>query len=63
MLLEYLFLYSVLRFVIEFFRNDERGFVFYGLLSTSQFIAVLTILGSVAVFWFLRQRSENLAAD
>ena len=62
-LLEYLFLYSVLRFVIEFFRNDERGFVFYGLLSTSQFIAVLTILGSVAVFCLLRQRSENPAAD
>ena len=58
-LLEYLILYSILRFVIEFFRGDERGFVLYGLLSTSQFIAVSTILGSVAAYyWLLRRPTE-----
>jgi phosphatidylglycerol---prolipoprotein diacylglyceryl transferase len=55
-LLEYLTLYAVLRFIIEFFRNDDRGFMLYGLLSTSQFIAILTLLGSAVVFYFLRRR-------
>jgi len=37
----YTLLYAVGRFVIEFFRGDaDRGFVFGGLLSTSQFIAI-----------------------
>ncbi|MGK9250272.1 prolipoprotein diacylglyceryl transferase [Paenibacillus humicus] len=37
----YIMLYSIGRFVIEFFRNDARGSV--GLLSTSQFIALLML--------------------
>jgi prolipoprotein diacylglyceryltransferase len=38
----YLALYAVARFFIEFLRGDEdRGFVFHHLLSTSQFIAIL----------------------
>jgi phosphatidylglycerol---prolipoprotein diacylglyceryl transferase len=55
-ILEYLILYASLRFVIEFFRDDDRGFVLRGLLSTSQFIGILTILGAVAVFLYLRRR-------
>jgi phosphatidylglycerol:prolipoprotein diacylglycerol transferase len=35
----YMLLYSISRFIIEFFRGDERGMV--GMLSTSQFISVL----------------------
>jgi phosphatidylglycerol:prolipoprotein diacylglycerol transferase len=35
----YMLLYAVSRFIIEFFRGDERGNV--GFLSTSQFISVL----------------------
>lgn len=38
----YMGLYAVARFALEFFRGDEdRGFVFNHLLSTSQFIALL----------------------
>lgn len=59
-ILEYLTLYAVLRFAIEFFRGDDRGFVLYGLLSTSQFIAVLTALGSAAVYYFLLRRSREV---
>jgi phosphatidylglycerol:prolipoprotein diacylglycerol transferase len=50
-IMEYLCLYALLRFVIEFFRGDERGFLFYGLLSTSQFIALLTLLGAAVVYY------------
>lgn len=56
-ILEYLTLYAALRFVIEFFRDDDRGFILYGLLSTSQFIAILTILGSAVVYYFLSRRT------
>ena len=36
----YLVLYGISRFVIEFFRGDERGVVF-GTISTSQFISLM----------------------
>jgi phosphatidylglycerol:prolipoprotein diacylglycerol transferase len=42
----YVGLYAVVRFVLEYFRGDEaRGTLFGGALSTSQFIAVLMVLG------------------
>src|SRR5262245_7225644 len=56
-MLTYTLAYAVARFILEFFRGDaDRGFVFGGLLSTSQFIAVL--LGPAAlVLYYRRQRS------
>ena len=49
--LSYVLLYSVARFVIEFFRGDAaRGSVFGGALSTSQFLAILLGLGALAVW-------------
>jgi phosphatidylglycerol:prolipoprotein diacylglycerol transferase len=59
-LLEYLALSALLRFAIEFYRDDDRGFVLYGLLSTSQFIAILTFLGSVALYGFLLRRAREV---
>jgi phosphatidylglycerol:prolipoprotein diacylglycerol transferase len=55
-ILAYTLIYAIARFVLEFFRGDaDRGFVFGGLLSTSQFIAV--ILGPAAfVLWLVRRR-------
>jgi len=59
-ILEYLILYAALRFIIEFYRDDERGFVFHSLLSTSQFIGLLTFLAALGLFIFLRRRpAEN----
>jgi phosphatidylglycerol---prolipoprotein diacylglyceryl transferase len=44
--LAYVGLYAFARFVLEYFRGDAaRGTVFGGVLSTSQFIAVLMVLG------------------
>lgn len=61
----YLVLYAVARFFIEFLRGDEdRGFVFNHLLSTSQLIALLA-LGTAAglAFYFRgRPREAGLAA-
>jgi phosphatidylglycerol:prolipoprotein diacylglycerol transferase len=58
-ILAYTLLYALARFVLEFFRGDaDRGFVFGGLLSTSQFIAA--ILGPAAIaLWLIRRRDNQ----
>ena len=57
-ILSYTLLYAVARFVLEFFRGDaDRGFVFGGLLSTSQFIAVLLAPVAIAL-WMARRRAH-----
>jgi phosphatidylglycerol---prolipoprotein diacylglyceryl transferase len=57
--LEFLAIYSVLRFVIEIFRDDERSFIVDGILSTSQLIACLTVLAAGAVLYFMRNRPRE----
>jgi phosphatidylglycerol:prolipoprotein diacylglycerol transferase len=53
--LGYLGLYAAARFFLEFLRGDEdRGFVFHHLLSTSQFIALLAWAGIAAVLIWRR---------
>ncbi|TKJ32201.1 prolipoprotein diacylglyceryl transferase [bacterium (candidate division B38) B3_B38] len=52
----YILLYSITRFVIEFFRGDYRGSLFQGLLSTSQFIALLVIPLSIVMLLYLRRK-------
>ena len=47
----YLILYSMGRFAIEFLRNDNRGTV--GMLSTSQFIAIFTLLAGILGFYVI----------
>jgi len=59
-ILAYTFLYAVARFILEFFRGDaDRGFIFGGALSTSQFIAV--ILAPLAIVLWLRRRKSRAA--
>lgn len=48
----YMVLYGAWRFVIEFFRDDERGFV--GALSTSQFISIFLVLGGAALLLLIQ---------
>lgn len=53
----YIITYSAGRFVLEYFRGDlERGAV--GALSTSQFIAIFTVLIGL-FFLFVRQKSRD----
>jgi phosphatidylglycerol:prolipoprotein diacylglycerol transferase len=59
-ILTYTLAYAIARFMLEFFRGDaDRGFVFGGLLSTSQFIALL--LGPAALVLY-NQRRRSAAA-
>src|SRR3954453_5587330 len=51
----YMLLYAISRFVIEFFRGDERGAV--GMFSTSQFISILLAPLAVVMLVYLARRT------
>jgi phosphatidylglycerol:prolipoprotein diacylglycerol transferase len=59
-ILGYTLLYAIARFILELFRGDaDRGFVAGGLLSTSQFIAL--VLGAASVVLWLMRRPARAA--
>ena len=53
----YMLLYAISRFILEFFRGDERGVV--GMLSTSQFISVVLAPLSIGMLVFLARRGDK----
>ena len=52
----FILLYSLLRFLIEFFRDDPRGFLFGTFFSTSQAIGVLLAILSIYMLNYLKKR-------
>ncbi len=55
--LAYAVLYAVARFIIEFWRDDPRGALLG--VSTSQFIAALIFVGSIAVYIYRSRAPKN----
>lgn len=56
----YLLTYAMLRFTIEFFRGDvARGTVFGGVLSTSQFIAIVVVFLTLAALPVIAKRKPE----
>ncbi len=55
----FLLVYSLLRFLIEFFRDDPRGFLFGTFLSTSQAIGVLLAIFSVYMLNYSERRLKR----
>jgi phosphatidylglycerol:prolipoprotein diacylglycerol transferase len=56
-IIAYTVLYAIARFVLEFFRGDaDRGFVFGGALSTSQFIGLSMCIIAAAALVFRKSR-------
>lgn len=53
----YLVLYSVLRFIVEFFRGDPRGGI--GFLSLSQFISIVAITFALGLWLKIRPVRNN----
>lgn len=51
----YMFLYGVSRFIIEFYRGDDRGTI--AGLSTSQFVSVIVVPLAVAMLWRLHAKA------
>jgi phosphatidylglycerol:prolipoprotein diacylglycerol transferase len=57
-LLSFLALYASGRFLLEFLRNDNRGMVFDGLLSSSQLVSLPLLLGSAIPLAILLRRAH-----
>lgn len=53
----YLLLYGVGRFIVEIFRNDDRGSV--GFLSTSQFISIFIVAGAIVAGVLLNLKKQK----
>ena len=49
----YLLLYSILRFIVEFYRGDPRGYI--GPLSTSQFFSLFAFAGAILIYLLRRK--------
>ena len=52
----YLLLYGISRFIIEFYRGDPNRGTVMGGLSTSQFVSLLLVPGSLFMLAYLRRR-------
>ncbi len=58
----YLALYGVIRFALEFYRGDVgRGFVFGGMLSTSQFISLIAIPLAIIVYQIRGRTADSFS--
>jgi len=55
----YLCLYGVGRFLIEFFRGDDRGTFFLTILSPAQWIGIMMIAFGAGLYYFFIRGSEN----
>jgi phosphatidylglycerol:prolipoprotein diacylglycerol transferase len=61
-IITYTVLYAIARFILEFFRGDaDRGFVFGGALSTSQFIGLIMCAIAIGTL-VVRKRTVKLPA-
>ncbi len=58
MALHLLFFYSTFRFIIEFFRGDQRGSLL--VFSTSQWISIILIIMLSIITFFMKKRFRNL---
>jgi phosphatidylglycerol:prolipoprotein diacylglycerol transferase len=59
----YLMLYGVARYFLEFIRDDPgRGSVFGGIMSGTQLISILLVLGG-GVIWWLRPSMKSIPAQ
>lgn len=63
----YMAVYGVWRYIIEFIRGDDRGKIFTKIFSPSQFIAILMIVGGVALFiferYYINKHKSEIEAD
>jgi phosphatidylglycerol:prolipoprotein diacylglycerol transferase len=58
----FVLLYSISRFVIEFYRGDDRGFVFDA-VSTSQAISIVLAPLALIMLWYLGRPEQPAAPE
>lgn len=58
--LVYIVLYAIGRSIVEIFRGDvSRGFIIDNVLSHSQFISILIILGAIWAYTYLKKKKKH----
>jgi phosphatidylglycerol:prolipoprotein diacylglycerol transferase len=60
-LLWFLILHSTGRLLIERFRGDDRGLIFGGVWTATQFLTVIILIVSVIMLFILKSRKEKLS--
>lgn len=58
----YLIIYSIARFIIEYFRGDPRGTVF-NIFSTAQFTCIFVFIAGIILYWKAPQKTEKTLDD
>ena len=53
--------YGIFRFIIEFFRGDDRGELLSGVLSPSQIVSILLAVGAAVLYFVTKKKSEECA--
>lgn len=56
----YMICYAIGRFIIEFFRGDNRGLIINDYLSHSQFIAIILLITSIFLFKKLKRNTITI---
>jgi phosphatidylglycerol:prolipoprotein diacylglycerol transferase len=56
----YMLLYGISRYIIEFYRGDDRGVIFG--MSTSQFVSIVVVPLAIAMLWRLRNKTREAVA-
>lgn len=56
----YLIGYNVFRFVLEYFRGDDRGLSPFGVLTPSQLMGIILLVGGIVILFFRNQIENKL---
>jgi phosphatidylglycerol:prolipoprotein diacylglycerol transferase len=54
---DYLMSYGIFRFIIEFYRGDPRGGVYFGMFSVSQVVSLIGIALGIFLFAFMKKKT------
>lgn len=57
----YILGYTIIRFIVEYFRGDDRGIISGVNLSGTQIIALVIAAGSIGWLWWLHRREKTSA--
>jgi phosphatidylglycerol:prolipoprotein diacylglycerol transferase len=61
-ILLYVILYAAVRSILEVFRDDPRGYLSWGMVSTSQCIAVAAVIITAGFYYYLKRRGKTSRA-
>lgn len=56
---DYLMGYGLFRFIIEFFRGDPRGGIYFNMFSVSQVVSIVAILTGIIFFAVMRLKAKQ----